>query len=266
MSRVVDTLSVLSKTFDSTNNSLFVNFDDLKNVLNDTTLNNLNISSFSKGMAQNIFTNVNTNQTSGEIDCSGYNAIAINVTVTGTGVAFVKLKASLISGGTFNDYVDVGLFGSSRPIIIPRVLDFVKVDLTVKSGTATYTVDVQPCNVPNDMHKPTFKEYLLAINQTGVAANTDSNTFDIYNCEWVKSVSMFAQCTQDYEVYYTRICSDGSVTGSTKVGSTNTANGGWWRDHIIASNTMPPAYGFRFKLKNIGASPSNIQAHIILSV
>lgn len=223
------------------------------------------IAAVSKGAVTSVINDKSTSFESTEFEAIGYNALDLNITITGTAVFAVKIKGAQLSGGTFTDRYDVGLFNASRGITIPQISDYYKIEITLKSGAGKCSVDVQPCNIYGNIQRPTHKEYILAINET-LAANAESALFTVYNTDWVRGIKFLVKSsTVAYQPLYRDMVSNGDTSGGNNIGSAQTAGNFWRTTSLNPGSFVPSAYGMQFSLKNTDAALSGlIQAHIIL--
>ncbi|MBB3070491.1 hypothetical protein FHS14_003493 [Paenibacillus baekrokdamisoli] len=225
----------------------------------------VNVTTMSKGTVTSVISDKSASFESTEFEAIGYNALDLNITITGTAVFAVKIKGAQLSGGIYTDRYDVGLFNASRGLTIPQVSDYYKIEIVLKSGTGKCFVDVQPCNVYGSLQRPSYKEYIMAINET-LAANAESAIFTVYNTDWVRGIKLLVKSPiVGYQPSYRDMASNGDISGGNNIGSAQTLANFWRSSSLNPGSFVPPAYGMQFSLKNTDAALTGlVQAHIIL--
>lgn len=113
----------------------------------------IDVGRMSKGGLTPALASITATTTSGELNCSGYNSVFVEVIVTGTGTWTVALQGSLTSGGTFVDLYDGATAMSKQGIAASQIFlfkgipDFLKVVATETADGATVSVRLLPLNV-----------------------------------------------------------------------------------------------------------------------
>lgn len=111
----------------------------------------VNIKKSTKGSVTTAINNVAITTTSAEIDCSGFNALLIEITPVG-GTWTITAQGCLTTGGTFMDLYDgatqftSGAISTNRLIYFKGLSDFIKIVATKGTGTSC-TIKVQPINI-----------------------------------------------------------------------------------------------------------------------
>lgn len=111
-----------------------------------------------KGNITKVHDAITATATSGVIDCSGYNAILVDVAISGGANNWTfKVQGCMTSGGTFVDLYEQANTGSmvamtyqcnaSRMFIFRGIPDFIKIVATEDVNGSTVTVNVQPINI-----------------------------------------------------------------------------------------------------------------------
>ncbi len=92
-----------------------------------------------------------TSSIGAEIDCKGFNSLAIDCIIVGTGAWDISLQGASISGGTFiNQFegtqIKVSGITASQGFLFPIGDPYAKIVATEISGTSSLTVTVVPFN------------------------------------------------------------------------------------------------------------------------
>ena len=112
------------------------------------------MSYYDKGEVIAVHSGLTATATSSEFVSNGYNAMLVEVIITGSGSWTISLQGSSSSGGTFSNVYDnnktqqtTGSISASRIQLFTVTPDFMKIVATEDSGTATCSVNVIPVNV-----------------------------------------------------------------------------------------------------------------------
>jgi hypothetical protein len=111
-----------------------------------------------KGYVSTVHDAITATATSGEINCTGFNSILVEVAISGGANNWTfALTGCLASGGTFVPLYEQANTGSmvamsyqcdsSRTFLFRGIPDYVKVVATEDVNGSTVTVKVQPLNV-----------------------------------------------------------------------------------------------------------------------
>lgn len=115
------------------------------------------IYAISKGNVSTIHSAIDATTTSSAINCTGYNAILIDVEFSGAANWTFKVQGSLTENGTYKDCYELANTGTqtlmsyqcnaSRIFLFKGIPDWVKIVATEDVNGQTVTVKVQPLNV-----------------------------------------------------------------------------------------------------------------------
>lgn len=110
-----------------------------------------------KGTVITAHSAIDATTTSAAIDCRGYNAVLVDVTLSGVANWTFKVQGSLTQGGTYKDCYELANTGSmvamsyqtnaSKVFIFKGIPDWIKIVATEDVNGQTATVLVQPLNM-----------------------------------------------------------------------------------------------------------------------
>lgn len=129
-------------------------YDDEGNSINQS--NPLPIG-MAKGSVINALKAITQTTTSPKIDCRGYNAVLVEVSISAAKNWTFKVQGCMTSGGTFVDMYELANTGtmaamsyqtnSSKMFVFKGIPDYIKIVATKNEDGASVTVNVQPCNL-----------------------------------------------------------------------------------------------------------------------
>lgn len=120
----------------------------------DSSTDSIDVDKMSKGSVTTAHDAIEGTATSTEIDVRGYNAVHIEVAVSGSGNWDIEITGCAVSGGTFiSQYVGTTqlirqAITASVGFIFPVGANYIKIVATENSGTAAVTVKVTPLVTP----------------------------------------------------------------------------------------------------------------------
>jgi len=125
--------------------------------IDQTTPGESNAVSLKKGTASTVHAAITGTALSAEIDCTGYNAVLVEVAISVAVKNWTfSIQGCLVSGGTFVDVYELANTGSmaamsyqcnaSRMFIFKGAPNYIKVNASEDEDGATVTVKVQPIN------------------------------------------------------------------------------------------------------------------------
>jgi hypothetical protein len=110
-----------------------------------------------KGNVTTVHSAIEATATSAKVDCRGYNAILVDVTLSGAANWTFKVQGSLTENGTYKDVYEQNAagtwtlasyqFNASRMFLVRGIPDFVKIVATEDADGQNATVKVQPLNI-----------------------------------------------------------------------------------------------------------------------
>jgi hypothetical protein len=121
-------------------------------------LDSIDVGKMSKGGFITAHSAIVATTTSNEINCSGYNSILVEVSISGAVANWTfKVQGSFLSGGTFIDCYELANTGvmtlmsyqtdSSKIFVFRGIPDYIKIVAIEDVNGATATVKVQPFNI-----------------------------------------------------------------------------------------------------------------------
>lgn len=123
----------------------------------DKDTDSIDVAKMSKGGVVTAHSAITATATSSEIDCSGFNAVLVEASLSGAYNWTFKVQGCLQSGGTFVDCYEQANTGSmvamsyqtnaSKIFLFKGIPDYIKIVATEDADGATVTVKVQPLNV-----------------------------------------------------------------------------------------------------------------------
>jgi hypothetical protein len=204
---------------------------------------------------------------SDEIDLTGYNALDVRLTITGSGSFLLRVHGSPVLGGTYIFRQNVGLAQGTKSFVIPNMPAYAKIEVIRRSGTATATLTAYGTHATGYV-RPTFEEFTLAWNNEGAPAlQAETSNFDVYNTDWVRSILFVVKSASfDFTPIYRHMLSNGDASGGNTIGSSKTKNAGFQSASLNPGAFVPSPYGMRFSIRNTDASVTtgNITGHLIL--
>jgi len=110
-----------------------------------------------KGSVVTAHNGITATATSDEVDCRGYNAVLVEVSISAAKNWTFKVQGCMASGGTFVDMYELANTGamaamsyqtdSSKMFVFKGIPDYIKIVATEDVDGAEVTVKVQPCNL-----------------------------------------------------------------------------------------------------------------------
>lgn len=123
----------------------------------DSGNDSINVNKMGKGSVTTAHNAITATATSAEINCVGFNAVLVYVTLDSAHNWTFKLQGCPTTGGTFVDWYELANTGSmvamsyqcnaSRGFIFKGIPDYIKIVATEDEDGATCTVKVQPLNI-----------------------------------------------------------------------------------------------------------------------
>lgn len=124
----------------------------------DKDIDSVDVGRMSKGGVTVAHNAITETATSAEIDCVGYNAIMLEVSISVAAKNWTfKVQGCMVSGGTFIDCYELANTGTmtlmsyqtnaSKIFVFKGIPDYVKIVATEDEDNATVTVKVQPLNL-----------------------------------------------------------------------------------------------------------------------
>lgn len=123
----------------------------------DSGNDSINVNKMGKGSVTTAHNAITATATSAEINCVGYNAVLVYVTISDTYNWTFKVQGCPTTGGTFVDWYELANTGSmaamsyqcnaSRGFIFKGLPDYIKIVATEDQDGATVTVKAQPLNI-----------------------------------------------------------------------------------------------------------------------
>lgn len=117
----------------------------------------VDVGKMSKGARVVAHNAITATATSNELDCRGFNAVILDVSLSATQNWTFKIQGSTLSGGTFKDCYELANTGSmalmsyqtnaSKVFVFKGIPDYIKIVATEDQDGATCTVAVQPLNL-----------------------------------------------------------------------------------------------------------------------
>lgn len=203
---------------------------------------------------------ITANTLSQELNLIGANSIKFYVEITGAGTIQIDILGSSVSGGTFVSNGVSKYFSTSQSFMLPCTSDFIKVQLTILSGTPVVTVRAQGLvDVGVDDVTPRYKDLGQVINSVNIAAGATVYSNWIDNVQWVRSLITLSQSDQTYDINMQRRDTALSSTTESQLVAGLPASPGQYISRLFigvnASGTNGiPGYSFRVAMKNISAS------------
>lgn len=119
----------------------------------DKDYDSIDVGKMTKGGVTTTHDAVAVGSTSAEIDCVGFNAVALHIDIVGTGSWKCEVLNSLVTNGSFVEAYEgtkqltTGDLTKSRCVTLTGNSDFIKLKLSEITDGSTCTVKVQPLNV-----------------------------------------------------------------------------------------------------------------------
>lgn len=158
----IPTKALLMGASDGTNIQTML-VDTLKNLMVslgtalDKDIDSIDVGKMSKGGVTTAHSAITATATSEEIDCRGYNAVLVEVTISAAFNWTFKVQGCMVSGGPFVDCYEQANTGvqtlmscqcnASRIFLFRGIPDYIKIVATEDEDGATVTVKVQPLNL-----------------------------------------------------------------------------------------------------------------------
>jgi len=199
---------------------------------------------------------VATNSLSQELNLTGANSIKFYVEIIGTGTVQIDILGACESGGVFIGNGVSKYFSASQSFMLPCTSDFIKVQVTVLSGTPTVKVRAQGIiDAGVDDVVPKFKDLGQVITATNMAAGAmiSSNFFD--NLQWTRYWRATYQSDQTIQV---GVCNR-DTTLATNWGDYNSSScpatgSSSWGGIAVTNQYGTLGYSAKFTVKNNSAS------------
>lgn len=196
---------------------------------------------------------VNTNSLSSELNLVGANSIKFYVEITGTGTIQIDVLGSSASGGVFVSNGTSRYFSNSQSFMLPCTSDYVKVQMTVLSGSPIVTVRAQGLSDSGvDDVIPKYKDLGEVINTTNIVAGAIVYSDTFYGLHWVRNLFILAKSSQIFDIAYLAIDTNGlSGAWHTPLQTSNGPAAGVW---IPLKFTTVLGYACKFAIKNPSAA------------
>ena len=204
---------------------------------------------------------VNANSLSPELNLTGANSIKFYVEITGTGTVQIDILGACESGGVFIGNGVSKYFSTSQSFMLPCTSDFIKVQVTILSGSPIVTVRAQGMSdVGVDDVVPRYRDLGECINGVNVAAGASITSPYYDGVWWVKNIISMTSSDQvaDFNITRRDVGSINDWSSATK--QSLPASGVNWQAFQIGTgvavgvSSASLGYSAKFVLKNASAN------------